>query len=97
MKKLMIVLFSGIVLASCSSAVDKEAAAELCEHLKVEEASTNVLELMEATEEKNQKLKEWQSKYNGKISEDFEEELKTSCPEGHKSATEMGMFAKASE
>lgn len=92
MKTLLIVFAAGALLTSCGSALDKEAAAELCEHLKFDGEATNVIEIMEATKEKSKKLKEWQAKYNGKISDGFEEELKTTCPEGYGTATEMGMF-----
>lgn len=97
MKKILIVFAAGVLLASCSSSQDKEAAAELCEHLKIGGESTNFIELMEATQKKSEKLKEWQAKYNGKITDGFEEELKTTCPDGHKSATEMGLFDKKGE
>lgn len=99
MKTLLIAFAAGALLTSCSSssALDKEAAAELCEHLKVGEETTNVIELVEATQEKSKKFKEWQAKYNGKLTDGFEEELKTACPEGHKSATEMGLFEKVEE
>ena len=94
MKKLLIVFVVGALFASCSSTLDKEASAEFCECVNVEEVveTTNVMELMEITDKRTACIKKWQAKYNGKVSTGFKDILKESCPDGYSQAEEMGMF-----
>lgn len=96
MKKLLIVFAAGVLLTSCSSTQDKEAAAEFCECVNANDASesTDVFELMESADKMTACIKAWQTKYNGKISDSFKDVLNESCPEGYTQAEAMGMFAK---
>ncbi len=95
MKKLLIVFAAGALLASCSSTQDKEAAAGFCTCFEMQAAaeSTDFTELMEGVEKMTTCVKDWQAKFDGKISkEGFSEELKKACPDAHASAEEMGVF-----
>lgn len=89
------VVATGMLLASCSSTQDKEAAAGFCECYSMNEGAeaTSFTEIMESAEKMTKCITSWQEKFDGKISKDgFSAELKEQCPDAHSKAEEMGVF-----
>lgn len=85
---------AGALLTACSSANDSEAASEFCDCASLGNAaeSTSLMEILESTKKRKACMKEWQDKYDGKITEDFSNVLKESCPDGYTLAEEMGLL-----
>jgi hypothetical protein len=95
MRKLLMILAVGALLASCNSTQDKEAAAEFCKcyNLAPKESDASPFEMLENFDKSQKCVKKWQSTYEGKVTEDgFGSELKEQCPDAHAKAEEMGMF-----